>query len=276
MKQCPKCKFSCADDDVICKNCGYLFTPDGYGDGVPPQDGYNNPNGVPPQGGYNNPNGVPPQGGYNNPNGVPPQGGYNNPNGVPPQGGYNNPNGVPPQGGYNNPNGVPPQDGYNNPNGVPPQGGYNNPNGVPPQGGYNNPNGVPPQGGYNNSWGNPYNNAQNYQEPKNNGMSIASLVLGIVGVVFSCCSGIGVIPGIISFILGIISMKNIKKSQGAQKGQGMALAGTILSIVAIVLSVYFIITLIISIKNGDYTDFWNAYMNAIKQYENNASSSSPL
>lgn len=30
MKQCPKCNASCEDNDMVCKNCGYLFTPEGF------------------------------------------------------------------------------------------------------------------------------------------------------------------------------------------------------------------------------------------------------
>ena len=27
MKQCPKCNCSCEDSDIICRNCGFLFSP---------------------------------------------------------------------------------------------------------------------------------------------------------------------------------------------------------------------------------------------------------
>jgi hypothetical protein len=56
----------------------------------------------------------------------------------------------------------------------------------------------------------------------NSGMAITSLVLGISGVF----CGITAIPGL---ILGIVSMKQIKASRGRIGGQGLALAGTIVS-----------------------------------------------
>lgn len=31
MKMCPKCSAACQDNDVICQNCGYLFSPEGGG-----------------------------------------------------------------------------------------------------------------------------------------------------------------------------------------------------------------------------------------------------
>ena len=70
-------------------------------------------------------------------------------------------------------------------------------------------------------------------EPK--GLAISSLVLGIVGVVFSWfVPFIGIVGGIVGLILGILARK---------KGQpkGMSLTGIILSAVAIVLAIIAII-----------------------------------
>lgn len=79
------------------------------------------------------------------------------------------------------------------------------------------------------------------QQPDNGGkgLSIASLVLGIVSVIFSCCLWyIGLPCGIIGLVLGILSMK--KKAPG----KGMAIAGIILSAVALVLGIITIFCLI--------------------------------
>ncbi|MGN1147525.1 MAG: DUF4190 domain-containing protein [Lachnospiraceae bacterium] len=70
------------------------------------------------------------------------------------------------------------------------------------------------------------------QQPENkpNGMSIAALVLGIVGIVLGCCSGIvGVICGIVGLILGILGNKKNKTKLGT--------AGIIVAAVAIGLSI---------------------------------------
>lgn len=182
MKQCPKCNSACSDDDVICKNCGYLFTPAGFDSDEPPQSSVNNSNGISHQNGSNSPYGTPPQG--------------------------------------------------------------NNPYGAPPQGNPNNPYGAAPQSGFNSHQNQEFGNQNNvYAQPTTNGLSIASLVLGIVGVVFSCCYAFGIIPAIISLVFGIISKKKIKESQGAQKGSGMSLAGIILSVVGILLSICVLILL---------------------------------
>ena len=58
---------------------------------------------------------------------------------------------------------------------------------------------------------------------KTSGMAIASLVLGILGVfTFGATALVGL-------ILGIISLVKINKSNGALRGSGLALAGTIVS-----------------------------------------------
>lgn len=272
MKPCPKCNSSCADEDIICKNCGYLFAPAGFDDNVPPADNnatqipnqnYGNP--VPPQDPYANQGQVPPYGAPVPPqnnnygpsqNPVPPQ--YGNP--VPPQ--YGNP--VPPQGGYGAQNPVPPQGGFGTQNPVPPQGNYGpSQNPVPPQ--YNNP--VPPQ--YNNNTSAPksewYSSANantnngGLQEQSTNGMSIASLVLGIIGVIFSCCYGTGIIFGAISLILGIISTNKIKNSEGREKGKGLALAGIILAAFALIISIIFIVALVAN--RDEFVNYMQRYMN---------------
>jgi len=63
---------------------------------------------------------------------------------------------------------------------------------------------------------------------ENCGLATASLVLGILAFV-TCITSL---PGL---ILGIIALSKISKSQGRLKGQGRALAGTILSGLAVVM-----------------------------------------
>jgi hypothetical protein len=58
---------------------------------------------------------------------------------------------------------------------------------------------------------------------KTSGLAVASLVLGILGL-FSCGA-----TALVGLILGIVSLVKVKKSNGALGGQGLALAGTIIS-----------------------------------------------
>lgn len=58
--------------------------------------------------------------------------------------------------------------------------------------------------------------------PKTSGMAIASLVLGVMGI---ACG----VTAIVGLVLGIVSVVQINKSQGQLKGQGLAIAGIIVS-----------------------------------------------
>ncbi len=62
-----------------------------------------------------------------------------------------------------------------------------------------------------------------------NGLGIASLVFGIVGILTICGCGIGFFFGLIGTILGILGLTVLKRS-----GKGLAIAGTIVSGVALV------------------------------------------
>ena len=62
-----------------------------------------------------------------------------------------------------------------------------------------------------------------------NGLGIASLVFGIVGILTICGCGIGFFFGLIGTILGILGLTVLKRSS-----KGLAIAGTIVSGVALV------------------------------------------
>ncbi|MGN1051326.1 MAG: DUF4190 domain-containing protein [Acutalibacteraceae bacterium] len=79
-----------------------------------------------------------------------------------------------------------------------------------------------------------YNAGTQEVAPPKKGYAITSLVLGIVSMF--CC---GVVTGIISLVFGILF---IKGSKPGDEGRGMAIAGVVLSIIAIVFYlIYFIV-----------------------------------
>lgn len=94
----------------------------------------------------------------------------------------------------------------------------------PPPPGYNAP---PPPPGYS-AYGGPAQVPQ-----KTNGLSVASLVLSLVGVI-PCFWGFQV-PGLLGVIFGFIGRSQVKRSNGAQKGGGLALAGLIVGLVLLAL-----------------------------------------
>lgn len=96
---------------------------------------------------------------------------------------------------------------------------------------------------------------------KQSGFGIASLILGIVGLVFSCFI-VGIIPALLGLIFAIVALcqKNTKN--------GMAIAGLICSIIGIVFSVIIILLGIAGSGNTSQTVLVNK-----KQEEINNSSS---
>ena len=67
-----------------------------------------------------------------------------------------------------------------------------------------------------------------YMEKRINGLGIASLVFGILGILLICACGLGVVFGLIGVILGILGLTVMK-----DRGKGIAVAGTIVSGVAL-------------------------------------------
>ena len=63
---------------------------------------------------------------------------------------------------------------------------------------------------------------------KSNGLSMAAMILGIIGLVFSCIY-IGILPCLAGLILSIISIKN------RENGKGKAIAGLVTSIIGIII-----------------------------------------
>ncbi|HEY5875052.1 MAG TPA: DUF4190 domain-containing protein [Ilumatobacteraceae bacterium] len=93
----------------------------------------------------------------------------------------------------------------------------------PPPPNYN----PPPPPGYT-----AYDNAATMPQ-KTNGMSVASLVLSLVGVI-PCFWGLQV-PGLLGVIFGLIGRRQIARSNGMQKGKGLATAGLVIGIILLVI-----------------------------------------
>lgn len=77
-----------------------------------------------------------------------------------------------------------------------------------------------------------YNTAANVQQSENDLFAIASLVLGIVGIV-TCCT---FLPSILGLIFGIVS----KAKNDGTRPTGVSTAGIILSVIGLLLSVFWL------------------------------------
>lgn len=76
------------------------------------------------------------------------------------------------------------------------------------------------------------------------GLAIASLVLGIAGLVFSLvCWPIGIVCALIGLPLGGVALTRISKGEADPSSRGMALAGVILSGIAVALAMVALIWL---------------------------------
>ena len=125
----------------------------------------------------------------------------------------------------------------------PQQPGYGQPSQPPAAPGYGPAPQLPPAApGYPPPYGAPM--MMGPQLPK--GLSIASMVLGIIGVVFLCVPSaggfIGLICGILAAIMGGVGLKRVNAGTGGGKGQ--AITGLVLGLIVCGLAVISIIALL--------------------------------
>ena len=102
-----------------------------------------------------------------------------------------------------------------------------------------------------------YGDSPHPRYPLGNGAAVASLVLGIVAILTSFVV-VGLLFGILGLVFGIIGLRRARKGKAGRRG--MAVTGTALSIVGIVLGVVFTIawvgfgTFLFSNGATDYAD----------------------
>jgi hypothetical protein len=97
--------------------------------------------------------------------------------------------------------------------------------------------------------------------PPNDGLGLASMIVGIVSLVLSCLYGLGLLGAPAALIMGRISMKRIDRSNGQLGGRGMAQAGFILGIIGTIFLVLAVIALgvIIAVAVGGGFDGQTSY-----------------
>lgn len=84
--------------------------------------------------------------------------------------------------------------------------------------------------------GHPYHNGMPQQKKNNNTMAIASLVLGIMSVLFCCCGGFGIILGAIGIVLAVLSRGREPMETSAKAGIGLSIGGIVLGIIVLVMA----------------------------------------
>lgn len=93
--------------------------------------------------------------------------------------------------------------------------------------------------------------------PKNKGLAVASLCLGIASIIPGCCLSIfGILLAIVAIVLAIVFFKTNKD---VEVSKGMAVAGVVLGIIGLLLNVGLIILNIIILLNPDLFDWVYEY-----------------
>lgn len=113
-----------------------------------------------------------------------------------------------------------------------------------------NPYGWNNSGNFNQPSGGPYYQQPPYR-PSGNGMVAASLVMGILSLLLTCC-GLSYVFGALGIIFALLSRKNGPMDPQAKIGIGLSIAGSVLGIVIIVVAL---------LQDPSY------YMDALKEYQ---------
>ncbi|MFJ8645021.1 DUF4190 domain-containing protein [Streptomyces sp. NPDC093546] len=85
-----------------------------------------------------------------------------------------------------------------------------------------------------------------------NGLGIAAMVLGIIAVVGFCFYGLGIIPGILALIFGIVGRKRVQR--GEATNSEMATAGIILGTIGTVISAAFLAFIVWAIVQSENSE----------------------
>jgi len=83
-----------------------------------------------------------------------------------------------------------------------------------------------------------------------NGAGIAALILGVLSILLFWLLGLGLVPGVIGLVLGIVGLRRARRGRATNRGS--ALGGVITSIVGIVLSLVVAVVLAVVVGTA-----WN-------------------
>lgn len=85
----------------------------------------------------------------------------------------------------------------------------------------------------------PFDGPYGNEPPKSNsGLGIAGFILGIIGVLFTCCGGISLIISVVGLVLSIVAM--VKFNPLLQQNRGLIIAGIVLNGIALLCSLVII------------------------------------
>ena len=88
--------------------------------------------------------------------------------------------------------------------------------------------------------------------PTNN-KATAALITGLTTLVLSWCCGLGIF-GVAAVVLGLQARAEVRRSQGGQTGEGLAMAGIITGAIATVVGLAVIVLIVLVVVSG-HADF---------------------
>jgi hypothetical protein len=91
--------------------------------------------------------------------------------------------------------------------------------------------------------------------PRFDGMSVAALVCGIVGLVLVFC-WVGIVLGVLGVVFGVLGMNRVGASGGTLQGRGLAIAGGICGAVTIAIFILLLIFVLANSSNSS-TYLWS-------------------
>lgn len=91
--------------------------------------------------------------------------------------------------------------------------------------------------------------APSYQHPPGNGLAVAGLVLGILGLALCWLPFVGWLCALVGIILGALGMSRAKKIGG--RGKGMAVAGLICGIIGLFIGIMLFVLATMAVKSFD-------------------------
>jgi hypothetical protein len=86
------------------------------------------------------------------------------------------------------------------------------------------------------------------RQQRTNGLAVAALVLGIIGVILAPLA----IPEILALVFGLVSLSQIRGSSGAQGGRGLAIAGISLGGVGIAIFVLWLVSITVNNSSSGF------------------------
>jgi hypothetical protein len=84
-------------------------------------------------------------------------------------------------------------------------------------------------------------------QPTTSGLATASLFLGLASLCF------GLLASIPGFVLGILGLREVNRSQGSRRGKGLAIAGMLLSLLGVLVQVTWVLVVLFAVVWGKPT-----------------------